>query len=177
MKKQLLSLTLLYAIPVIPSAAQPPIEEAAQVPNPDLSVQEAIGSVEFSELLPELTKIEEECRWYVSDQERAEVLAALGYLLARGQLNKNNFNEKTKLVIAQMIAQRAFNHARNHVYNQSAMLIANSIGENAKVELEKKNANKALIINAYSGWNLQYKATTAAHHPTYIHDRHCNGWN
>lgn len=40
MKKQLLSLTLLYALPLMPSVAQPPVVEP--ISAPDEAVQDAI---------------------------------------------------------------------------------------------------------------------------------------
>lgn len=130
----------------------------------------------FNELLPELTKIEEELSWPISHQDRAEVLAALGYLLARGQLNKHNFKEKADLIIAQMIAQRSFILSDKHVHNRSGIHIANAMGRNAKAALDK-GRSRSSVLSEYSGWSLQSKVTTAAHNQIYLHDRRCNGFD
>lgn len=171
MKKTFLSLTLLYSIYLIPSAAESVPEQGAS----DQVVAEAVGAVEYSELLPEMVKLQQELDWYISSTDRAEIIATLGILIGQGQLNKHNFQEKSKRVIAQMVTQRSFVEAQRHLNNSRSVSVANSMGGNVKAAMDIQGI-KGSIVSEYSGWNLQEKVKSAAHHPTYKHDRRCNDW-
>lgn len=173
MQKIVLSLTLLYSLQLTPSAAQP----APEQPVADESVREAVGQLEISQVLPEIEKLEAELCWPISSRDRAEIIAALGYLVARRELNQVNFQEKAKLVIAQVIAQRALDATRPHLReaSDSAIRVASSMGRNAKVAIESGHPRRS-VLNEYSGWQLDNKVKTAAHNAVYAHDRHCNPW-
>ncbi len=170
MKKSFFSLALLHSLQLI-SSTVPVLER-----GPDRASSEAVDTVESSDVLSELGNLEETLEWAsLCASDRAEVMASLGVLIAKGELLKGNFNEKAKGVILRLVARRALREARQHVHEGSAISVANSMHGNARALLNKNGINK-YIVDEYTGKNLSNKVKKAAHENEHSRDRHCSYW-
>ncbi len=178
MKKQLLSLALLYALPVMPSAAQPPVQQ--ETLPVDADVHEAaviIENMDQGEILQGLTEVEAEFRadFWITDRERAEIIATLGVMLGRNQLNKHNFKLKVQQVITRMVTQRYLVEAQKHLYNPGAERVAISNGRNAFYAMNRTGIKSSILSNA-SGFTFERDVARYAHNSEYAQYRKCNSY-
>ncbi len=161
MKKSFLSLTLLYSLHLIPSAAEPAPEPTVQ----DVEIVTALEYIEQSDILPYIATVLYELK-NLPEADKAKIVVALVMAGERGTLNKGNIVEKTAKIIERMTFNAVHKQVSDEFYEPIPTKIGNSFASNIRVDM-RKNGIRESVIAPYTGHTLEYNVYSAMQHDVY----------
>lgn len=170
MKKIFLSLALLSSIPLIPSSAtpteQPAPEQAPASAVQDQGVKDAVTFVEatsmqnkdeFRTVNVQIETVGNDFKYYIPEYERAELIRTLVRLAETGQLNLQNFEQKKRSVIVEIVERLFVRRAEQNLRYPGPQMIGASKARDLQKEMMAWNSARPYIVGQYMGTNAEEK--------------------